>query len=145
MRHTRLRSLPGFVGLVAALAQLVLAHDVVFAGTLPLVSLSHGHSHPVTLLAHEGHLDVVLHHESESPAPRMALEAERAHGGDHVLHVTSAEISAKRWQDRPPAASEPARGHPPAVAPAAVAYAPRTQGCGGPWLPDGLRSTVLRI
>lgn len=143
MSHLRLRSLPGFVGLVAALAQLVLAHEVVFAGTLPLVSLSHGHDHPVTLVAHEGHVDVVLHHESESPAPRAVLEEERGHAGDHVLHVTSAEISAKRSQDRPPAAVELARGHSLAAVPTAVAYAPRAPGMRS--LPDGLRSTVLRI
>jgi len=145
LSHLRLRSLPAFVGLVACLAQLVMAHDVVFAGTLPLVSLSHGHGHPVTLVAHDGHVDVVLHHESESPESRAALEAERVHGDDHVLHVTSAEVSAKRWQDRPPAAVELARGHPPAVAPAAIAYASRAPGRGARSLPDGLRSTVLRL
>jgi hypothetical protein len=145
VRPPRLRSLPGFVALVASLAQLVMAHELVFAGTLPLVSLSHGHGHPVTLLAHEGHVDVVLHHESESSAPAAALDAERVHGGDHVLHVARAELSAKRWQERPPAAAELAHGHPGVAVPAAVAYARPAPVRGARSLPDGLRTTVLRI
>ncbi|NNL68182.1 MAG: hypothetical protein HKP30_18170 [Myxococcales bacterium] len=146
MSNPRPRSLSGFVGLVAVLAQLVVAHEVVFAGTLPLISLIHGHGHPVTLLAHEGHVDVVLHHESDSPAPTAVLELERVHGGDHVLHVTGAEISAKHGQDRAAAAAVAlTRGHPPAVAPAAVAYTLRTSGRGVRSPADGLRTTVLRL
>jgi hypothetical protein len=132
--------------LAAALAQLVVAHELVFAGTLPLVSLSHGHGHPVTLLAHEGHVDVVLHHESDASAPGATLEAEPSHEGDHVLHIASVETSAKRWQEGLPAAAAPPRGWvlaavrpEPAAGPRALAPETRSMG------PDLLRSTVLRV
>jgi hypothetical protein len=137
----RLRLLPSIVALVAAAAQLVLANEQVFAGTLPLVSRSHGHGHPVTVLAHESHVDVVLHHEAEAGAAGTSLDAGPVHGGDHVLHMASAEASTKRWQDASPAAVAPACGNAPAAA------LPRAQ----PRAPDahslaiGLRSTVLRI
>jgi hypothetical protein len=142
----RPRSLPSVVVLVAALAQLVGTNELVLSGTLPLVSRSHGHGHPVTLLAHEGHVDVVLHHEGETPAPSASLDAEPVHGEDHVLHVTGAELSAKRWQKGPRAAvAATAHAHPAAVPPAPIACAPRFRPSDALSLHHGLRSTVLRI
>jgi hypothetical protein len=131
--------------LIAALAQLVVANGLVFSGTLPLVSLTHGHGHPITLLAHEGHVDVVLHHESEAPPASASLDAEPVHGEDHVLHVASAEISAKRWQEPSLAAAAPARADGRASGPAPIACAPPSRAADAGSLHHGLRSTVLRI
>lgn len=145
MTRLRLHSLPGALVLAAAVAQLVVAHELVFAGTLPLVSLSHGHGHPVTLFAHEGHVDVVLHHESDARAPGTALEAERSHEGDHVLHVASAESSAKRWQEGAAALAAPPRAYVRAAALPEAAPAPRAPAPEARSVPELLRSTVLRV
>jgi hypothetical protein len=82
------RSLAPAVVLSLLLAQLLAAHPGVFAGALA-AGLDRGHE--LSLLRDAGHVDVVLHHDSQGDRAGTGEPGLDAHDGDHVVHLAASD------------------------------------------------------